>query len=181
MSLKTNYQDAVWSGDRRVRITPDGGAAYEGTIRDITDYDTVGDAFGASDINATNAQVNANKDDIDLLKSQGANKHQEINWHGVTVRVDVFFDSFVVISAFGNVNQNVSTKSAWNTVADLSTLFELDHTVEGYTIINTQQTMRYIIGTDGILKFGQTQTTTSGASSSLSSGYAVKCQFAFAL
>ena len=37
--LKTNYKDAVWSGDRRVRITPDGGTAYEGTIRDITSYD----------------------------------------------------------------------------------------------------------------------------------------------
>lgn len=72
-SLKTNYKDAVWSGDRRVRITPDGGTAYEGTIRDITSYDEAGDVFGAADINATNAQVNANADKInrggDLVES----------------------------------------------------------------------------------------------------------------
>ena len=71
--LKTNYKDAVWSGDRRVRITPDGGTAYEGTIRDITSYDEAGDVFGAADINATNAQVNANADKInrggDLVES----------------------------------------------------------------------------------------------------------------
>ena len=67
MALKTDYKDAVWSGDRRVRITPDGGTAYEGTIRDITNYDTTGDVFGASDINATNKQVNSNKDSVDSL------------------------------------------------------------------------------------------------------------------
>lgn len=181
MSLKTNYTDAVWSGDRRVRITPDGGAAYEGTIRDITNYDNAGDVFGAADINATNTQVNANKLDIEALKTQSGHKHQDISWYGVAVSVDVFFDSIVIVSAFGNVNQAVTTKSSWKTVADLSSLISMDHTVEGYAIINTQQSIRYIIGTDNILKFGQTQTIASGGTANLSSGYAVKFQFMFVI
>lgn len=67
MALKTDYKDAVWSGDRRVRITPDSGTVVTGSIKDITSYDTTGDVFGASDINATNTQVNSNKESIDSL------------------------------------------------------------------------------------------------------------------
>ena len=55
--LRTDYQDAMYEGARRYRITPN--ADGTSVITDETSYTVVGTKFGANDINETNAAVNA--------------------------------------------------------------------------------------------------------------------------
>lgn len=56
MSLKTDYKDAMYDGQRRYRM----GQNTDGTVSftDTTSYTQAGDQFGARDINATNTAVN---------------------------------------------------------------------------------------------------------------------------
>ena len=56
MALKTNYKDAAWSGERQYQIRALGNG-YS-AITDQTAYTVQGDAFGAKDINDTNAAIN---------------------------------------------------------------------------------------------------------------------------
>lgn len=56
MALKTNYKDAAWSGDQQYQIRALGNG-YS-AITDRTAYTVQGDAFGAKDINDTNAAIN---------------------------------------------------------------------------------------------------------------------------
>ncbi len=60
MPLKTNYRDAVFSGERKYQelFNNDGTKSFT----DRTDYTVQGDRFGANDINATNAAINALKE-----------------------------------------------------------------------------------------------------------------------
>lgn len=60
MALKTNYKDYVYSGSQKFKIT----ANSDGTssITDATTYSQTGDTFGASDLNATNTEVNKKLD-----------------------------------------------------------------------------------------------------------------------
>jgi len=66
MALKTDYKDAVYTGDRKYTQTNN----TDGTISlvDATAYSTEGDPFGANDINATNSAVNANSANISALQ-----------------------------------------------------------------------------------------------------------------
>lgn len=56
MALKTNYKDDVFSGNRKYNKIDNA----DGTISlvDATTYTTVGDTFGATDVNAITTQVN---------------------------------------------------------------------------------------------------------------------------
>lgn len=56
MSLKTDYKDAVFTGNRLYEIGSSGGG--KSTITDVTVYETAGDKFGAKDINDTNKAIN---------------------------------------------------------------------------------------------------------------------------
>ncbi len=66
MALKTDYKNDILNvsvnTDRRFQQVDNG----DGTLSfvDVTTYQTVGDVFGASDINSTNAQVNSNSSSI---------------------------------------------------------------------------------------------------------------------
>ena len=55
-TLKTNYKDDMFSGDRKYREirNSDGTVSFE----DVTVYSQEGDVFASADINATNAEVN---------------------------------------------------------------------------------------------------------------------------
>lgn len=66
MALKTDYKDAVYTGNRKYTQTNN----TDGTISlvDATAYSTEGDVFGAADINATNQAVNANSTNISALQ-----------------------------------------------------------------------------------------------------------------
>lgn len=63
-ALKTDYKDAVYTGNRKYTQTNNA----DGTISlvDATAYSTEGDTFGAADINATNTAVNENSDLIGM-------------------------------------------------------------------------------------------------------------------
>lgn len=65
-ALKTDYKDAVYTGNRKYTQTNN----TDGTISlvDATAYSTEGDTFGATDINATNQAVNANSNGISALQ-----------------------------------------------------------------------------------------------------------------
>lgn len=87
MSLKTNYKDDVFEGNRKYTLTQGGDGKYE--IVDSTRYTVQGDAFGANDINATNSAVNALKGLrqvlVDVSKwSNMAPYTQEISVSGIT-------------------------------------------------------------------------------------------------
>lgn len=56
MSLKTDYVDAVYTGDKKYTITDNGDGTS--TITDSTAYEQEGTRFGAKDINDINAAVN---------------------------------------------------------------------------------------------------------------------------
>ena len=66
MALKTDYKDAVYTGDRKYTQTNN----TDGTISlvDATAYSTEGDTFGAADINATNTAVKGNSANISALQ-----------------------------------------------------------------------------------------------------------------
>lgn len=57
MALKENFLNDVFEGNRKYQITKNEDGTY--TILDVTEYTQEGDLFGAGDINATNAAVNA--------------------------------------------------------------------------------------------------------------------------
>ena len=56
MSLKTDYVDAVYTGEKKYTITDNSDGTS--TIADSTAYEQEGTRFGAKDINDTNAAVN---------------------------------------------------------------------------------------------------------------------------
>lgn len=66
MALKTDYKDAVYTGNRKYTQTNN----KDGTVSlvDATAYSTEGDIFGAADINATNQTINANSTNISALQ-----------------------------------------------------------------------------------------------------------------
>lgn len=55
-TLSTSYVDAVWSGNRKYQLI--NNADNTVSFTDSTDYTVEGSYFGATDINATNRQVN---------------------------------------------------------------------------------------------------------------------------
>ena len=70
MPLKTDYKNFIPSTTTKIhdiKQASDETVLYEDVIlEDVTIYSQEGDAFGSADINATNAQVNANTDAIAL-------------------------------------------------------------------------------------------------------------------
>lgn len=56
MGLKTDYEDAMFDGQRRYRLIPNEDGTY--SLPDETTYTQKGDRFGANDINATNKAIN---------------------------------------------------------------------------------------------------------------------------
>lgn len=87
MALKTDYKDAVFSGERKYQeiFNPDGTKSFT----DRTSYTYRGDRFGANDINATNSAINAlqglRQVLVDVSKwSNTAPYTQEISVTGIT-------------------------------------------------------------------------------------------------
>jgi len=56
MSLKTDYKDAMYDGQRRYRLIANEDGTY--SLPDSTTYTQTGDKFGANDINETNTEIN---------------------------------------------------------------------------------------------------------------------------
>lgn len=76
--LPTNFKDdelnESMGGVRRYKITKEDGTIEVATIEDVSDYDQIGDMFGADQINQTNKAVNESADASKILDSM-----EEIN------------------------------------------------------------------------------------------------------
>ena len=79
MALPTNYVDAVWSGQRKYQMTQNQDSTVSFT--DVTSYSVEGTYFGASNINATNSQVNglSAAKTISIGSSAWSNSTQTVN------------------------------------------------------------------------------------------------------
>lgn len=101
MSLKVDYKDAMYTGDRKYTISDNGDGTSK--ITDSTAYSQEGDSFGAKDINDTNAAVNRlnHVTEITLSKDawtgSAAPYSQEISVAGVTAD-----DEPLVVSALAD-------------------------------------------------------------------------------
>lgn len=63
--LKTDYKDAIYTGNRKYQITALGDNIS--AIEDRTEYTQEGDQFGSNDINKTNAAINRLAREITLI------------------------------------------------------------------------------------------------------------------
>jgi hypothetical protein len=80
-TLKTNYKDDILDlnqNDRRC-FTMTTNEDNTVSFRDVTRYEQQGDSFRASDINATNTQVNANTEKIADVEDGLGNANESIN------------------------------------------------------------------------------------------------------
>lgn len=57
MSLKTDYKDAIFPGNRKYQMIQNEDSTV--SFQDVTEYTQEGDSFGATDINMTNMLVNS--------------------------------------------------------------------------------------------------------------------------
>lgn len=101
---------------------------------------------------------------------------------GLSVTVDVYAGKLVFVNVSGNTNASITTKSAWATVGNYASKnITPRNLVEGYTEVNSIQSLRYYWDSNGVFKIGYGRTTASGAAENVSSGYVVNLHFAFAL
>lgn len=155
--LKTDYKDAVWSGDRRVRVVPDAGTAYTGSIEDITNYDSAGDIFSAADINATNTQVNQNAQDIanvgSLTSSAAFTYEKNFAAYGTSNKTQPFaVKSGRIVTLFGsfkNTSKISSTKSNGVLMGHLPVGFEPLRPVAAIQQSSNQNKFMLMIEEDG--------------------------------
>lgn len=103
-------------------------------------------------------------------------------WKGLSISIDVYAGKLVFVNVSGKTNASITTKSAWATVGSFAANgLTPRNLVEGYTEVNSIQSLRYYWGTDGVFKIGYGRNTASGAAENISKGYVVNLHFAFAL
>ena len=68
MALRTDYQDDIFSGNRKYSEIDNG----DGTISftDETEYDQVGDTFGATQINEIDGKINTHDSNITSINQK---------------------------------------------------------------------------------------------------------------
>jgi hypothetical protein len=113
-TLKTNYKDDVFAGNRKYRIVDNG----DGTVsfEDQTEYTQTGDSFGATDVNGITTQVNANTSAVAQKANQSA-----LNSLAATVNTK---------ASQSDLNNLASTVSGKANQSDLNAL---SNTVSGHT------------------------------------------------
>lgn len=79
MSLKTDYVDAVYTGDKAYTITENGDGTSK--ITDSTTYSQTGSSFGAKDINETNTEVNRVALELETAQKDIENKAPSDHTH----------------------------------------------------------------------------------------------------
>ena len=77
MSLKTDYKDDVFTGNRKYTQTEnsDGTVSFE----DSTEYSQQGDNFAAEDLNAITTAINTNTTDVSGLKTRMTTAESDID------------------------------------------------------------------------------------------------------
>ena len=97
--LRTDYQDAVWSGNRKYRLTTNGDNTT--SVTDVTEYSVEGDNFGAGDINRTNA----------VIKEV---ENAEISSRRITVPANGWSANTVVIDGMALYVQTITVTAIYN-------------------------------------------------------------------
>lgn len=91
--LKINYKDDILdlseNPNRRFKLIPVVGEDDVFELQDVTEYAQHGDQFGATDINATNAKVNANSDALTAISTNLAQLSQRVIHIGDPILVSV--------------------------------------------------------------------------------------------
>lgn len=77
MALKTDYKDDIFSGDRKYAQIDNGDGTVSFT--DETEYDQVGDSFGATQINEINGKINSIDTSIGTINTNISNINTSIN------------------------------------------------------------------------------------------------------
>lgn len=94
MALKTNYKEDVLATSNAKRkynmITNDDGTV---SFEDVTNYDQIGDNFGAADINSTNMAITNNNEAIDALNLKIDEKESDYRILGVSYLAQAVFGS----------------------------------------------------------------------------------------
>lgn len=77
MALRTDYKDDIFSGNRKYAQIDNG----DGTISftDQTEYDQVGDTFGATQINEIDGKINGHDTDISNINTSISNLSTSVN------------------------------------------------------------------------------------------------------
>lgn len=102
-------------------------------------------------------------------------------WKGLSISFSIYKSAFVFVVVHGTTNASIATKSAWVTVQDMSSYFQMPRDVEGYAVINSIQRCRYRLGTDNIFKIGYGINVAGGGAENIASGYYVSFNFVFPL
>ena len=107
--LRTDYQDAAWSGERKYRFTQNGDNTT--SVTDVTEYTVEGYVFASADINRTNIVIqeieNASLSVRKItLPASG--------WSSNTVTIDgmIFFVQTVTVTAIYNDTPIISLGAA---------------------------------------------------------------------
>ena len=112
MSLKTDYKDAMYDGQRRYRLIPNEDGTY--SLPDETTYTQKGDKFGANDINSTNAAVNRINHVVEVtLKATGWTGDSAPYSQTVTVE-DAMKESDAIVVSVLEDGATVSTQKAYS-------------------------------------------------------------------
>ena len=161
--LKTDYVDDELSssmqGKRQFNIVDsEGNILYENVnIEDVSRYSTVGDDFGAEDINATNSAVNELNNDLTALESEVQNMGVKAIYKGkgtesvpsnqskdisITLPNTINHNkAFVILNCSNYGEAGIYLKSLTNTTL----VFTLTHTLNGYahTVDYSWQVVEY--------------------------------------
>ena len=137
MALKTDYKDAVFSGERKYRevFNNDGTKSFT----DVTQYSEVGNKFGANDINATNYAVNAVGIAVNALAQYKIVEVKAANWptsgtcsQRINVRGMKASDTPIIgHHIVGNVTDANLIKRAWKAYSCV----DMIDTFDGYMIL----------------------------------------------
>lgn len=85
----------------------------------------------------------------------------------------------VFVQIDGTTTSQISCKNSWYTIdyePGIKPLME----ISGYAIINSLQSLRWIVTTDGYIKIGYARSVSGGSTQDISKGYAVHLSFMFA-
>jgi len=107
--LRTDYQDAVWSGERKYRFTNNTDSTT--SVTDVTTYSAEGDNFGAGDINRTNSVIKEVEASATSLRKITLSAS---GWSASTVTIDgmALYTQEVTVTAIYNENPIISLGAA---------------------------------------------------------------------
>lgn len=143
MSLKTDYKDAMFQGNRKYQMiqNEDGTVSFE----DVTEYTQEGDSFGAKDINDTNTEVEKKFDSSDVVDPM------------VTTQAGFAADAKATGDALKSQNSKID--SIWSKIYPVGSIYMSANSTNPGTLFGgswTQITGRFLLAAGGGYSAGAT-------------------------